>query len=335
MKDIYEMLNDVDINFNEYEEIRLDRPERKRIIKRIKNRNANARKGFSSLKVVAAAVLVCTCFYLGFSNTAILAKIAAVRSSIESYLGSNEGDLEDYKTVIGKTVQDQGITAKLNEVVLDDELILSSTFTSDKIDLGSIVPFPIVTVYINGKKYTSYSEGAKLDKTSMCYFTTVIPEGIKLDDNLKIKVVYNDIAEIYKKIKGNWSFEFTASGTKLKAEVKTININKSFKLDNGQVIKVENLRITPVSTKLFYKVSKGKKDVSFKLTDKIGNESILRTMSIKNDGEDGMFSKCNKYESLGRNTAELKILPYVAVGNIFGRTDVVYLEKDSFKAIIK
>ena len=70
-------------------------------------------------------------------------------------------------------------------------------------------------------------------------------------------------------------FSFKASGDKLKAETKTIPIHKHFKLENGQKIELENLKVSPISTKLNYKMLNGTKvDVTFIGKDQDGKELI-------------------------------------------------------------
>ncbi|MEJ9113275.1 DUF5643 domain-containing protein [Bacillus paramobilis] len=68
---------------------------------------------------------------------------------------------------------------------------------------------------------------------------------------------------------------FKASGDKLKAETKTIPIHRHFKLENGQKIEVEDLKVSPISMKLNYKMLNGTKlEVKFIAKDQDGNELI-------------------------------------------------------------
>ena len=74
-----------------------------------------------------------------------------------------------------------------------------------------------------------------------------------LKGNLNIKVVYNNIrVDNDDEIQGNWSFQFVANKDKLMGDVKTIIINRKFTLENGQVVTIENIRVSPSTTTLNY-----------------------------------------------------------------------------------
>ncbi|PMC37454.1 hypothetical protein CJ195_11925 [Bacillus sp. UMB0899] len=69
----------------------------------------------------------------------------------------------------------------------------------------------------------------------MNYFWTSDLKNIKLQDNQQFKIVFNDLerCDSKKLIKGKWSFEFTASGEKLRVDKKSIPVNKYFILEGG------------------------------------------------------------------------------------------------------
>eukprot|EP00831_Metopus_contortus_P012535 TRINITY_DN15040_c0_g1_i5.p1 TRINITY_DN15040_c0_g1~~TRINITY_DN15040_c0_g1_i5.p1 ORF type:complete len:138 (-),score=32.45 TRINITY_DN15040_c0_g1_i5:78-491(-) len=94
---------------------------------------------------------------------------------ISSFLGI-EKSLDDYKTVIKKAVTDNGITVQLNEVILDDnELIISTNITSDKVLNENETYDTEKDIYINGKKvkFIGESGGAqKVDDYTTCLLYT-------------------------------------------------------------------------------------------------------------------------------------------------------------------
>lgn len=332
------MLNDVSIDFSEYEDCKLNDIEKEQMKRRIKNKIRTQHKGRKG-KIIVASIIAVTVIYIGFSNMDALANVPIIGSVIEEYINSNNKSLQDYKTVVGQTAADYGVTVKLNEVLIDDdEIIISSTFRSDKVDWDkAITPFP--ELYINGRSVggNGSASSKKIDKSTRSFFARIDVKDIKLKKNLNIKVVYDNIdviksANSYDTLKGKWSFEFKANKDNLLAELKTIPINRSFKLENGQEIKVVDLRITPASARINYKMLNGKKyDVHFMVHDQNGNE--LKPNSAHTLVEDSYF----RFDTLDENITRLKITPYVISGEE-GEKKTDYhkvLENEAFEINIK
>lgn len=316
MKDKFEMMNDMVVDLSEYEVCELNDIEKKQIKKRLKSKNKNSKKK------IAVIVIALGLGYIGIvSNISVLADIPIIGSVIEEYVNSKGKSLEDYKTIAGETEVDSGITVKLNEVVLDaGQLIISSTFKSNRVNINDLYASP--TVYINGSEVSKNGGGSnkKIDDNTYTMFSAINLKNIEMKDNLDIEIIYEEIlvetiSDKYKHLSGKWSFEINSSPEKLISDMKTIAINKEFKLDNGQEIKVENLIITPISTKLDYKMIKENKDdvtfkydVLFKVEDENGNE--LKPISGTSASENSHL----RFETLDDNIKKLKITPYVVSG---------------------
>lgn len=219
-----------------------------------------------------------------------LADIPLIGSVIEEYVNNEEdvnnkeAPLDDYKTVVGQTVTDNGIKVRLNEVLLDEgRLVISSTFQSNEIKLDNIfLPFP--DVYINGKEVNGGGGGGREKKqndSTYTFFTAVNLGTVNTRGDLDIEIVYRNISMHNKQsVKGTWRFAFTTSGDKLLPETKEIPINQSFALENGQQIKVQNLKVTPISTKLNYQMMNGTQfDVLFsnRRSKREGSKASIRT----------------------------------------------------------
>lgn len=332
------MLNDVSIDFNEYGDCKLNDIEKKQMKKRIKSKIRTQHKSKRG-KIIAASIIALTVIYVGFNNMDVLANVPIIGSVIEEYINSNNKSLKDYKTVVGQTIVDNGVSVKLNEVLIDDdEILISSTFRSDEIDWDKIItPFP--KIYINGKYAGGNGSGMsnKIDEATRSFFSRIDIKNIKLQDNLNIKVVYHNIDFIkssnsYDTLKGKWSFEFKANKDKLLAEVKIIPINRSFKLENGQEIKIADLRITPASARINYKMLNGTKyDVHFMVHDQNGDE--LKPNSAHTLIEDSYV----RFDTLDENITKLKVTPYVISGEE-GEKKTDYhkvLENEAFEINIK
>ncbi len=248
-----------------------------------------------------------------------LADIPLIGSVIEEYVNNEEdvnnkeAPLDDYKTVVGQTVTDNGIKVRLNEVLLDEgRLVISSTFQSNEIKLDNIfLPFP--DVYINGKEVNGGGGGGREKKqndSTYTFFTAVNLGTVNTRGDLDIEIVYRNISMHNKQsVKGTWRFAFTTSGDKLLPETKEIPINQSFALENGQQIKVQNLKVTPISTKLNYQMMNGTQfDVLFRIEDQNGKE--VKRVSGHTLAENSHI----RFETLNDYVGTLKITPYVISG---------------------
>lgn len=333
MKNVHEILNNVVIDFNEYDESKLNDIEMKKMRKRVKRKIRSRNEKI--LNKVAVIALLAAGLYFGFnSNILVLADIPIIGSVIEDYVKSNKS-LEDYKTIIGKTITDEGISVKLNEVLLDDNrIVLSSTFSSDKVNWENVLhPFP--RVYINGKEVIEGGGGLtkKIDDSTYTFFSSIDTNKMELKGDLNIKVVFYDIrVKNGDTLSGKWSFYFSANKDKLIAEVKTIPINRKLTLDSGQEITIESIRISPVSTTLNYTMHNGEKyDTHFIVKDQDGKE--LQPSSGQTMSEHNFF----RYETLDKSIAKLKITPYLTSG-YEGEKKTDYhkvLEDEAFEIDIK
>ena len=157
-KNIYDMLNDSDINVDDYKREEFNDIEKATIKKSFTNlikKKKNHKKG--TIAVALAIGLIVGIFGTNAGNQ-VLAGINIISSDIASRLGI-ENNLEEYKTVVDKSVTKNGITIQLNEVVLDgNELIVSSTIKSHEKKIGALGMIASGKVYINGKS-VSLGEG--------------------------------------------------------------------------------------------------------------------------------------------------------------------------------
>lgn len=154
---------------------------------------------------------------------------------------------------------------------------------------------------------------------------------IEMDDT---QVVYRDIRLMSHKssVKGEWGFSFKASGDKLKIETKTIPIHKHFTLQNGQRIEVEDLKITPASTKLNYKMLNGTElDVTFSAKDQNGND--LKPVS----GHTLLKDSYSCFETLDDSVSKITFTPTVTSGEE-GEKKTDYrkvLKEEAFEVVVK
>ena len=317
MDRIFDMLNDAEMNPDQYKTSEVSKHEKKVILQGVRKQTLGAghrkRRGY----VAAAVIIMCAMLFSAFMGEAVLAGMEILGARIEDIIRFSSGSPEDYKTVVGKEVTQNDITVLLNEVLLDDnQLIISSTFISEEIEWDErVCAFP--EVFINGRDVMEKGGGGgtlvkKLNASACNQFAFVNTNNIDqgLEGDLRIKVVFDRIRiDQGKEIKGKWSFEFTTNKDALAARTKTVPIGRRLTLDSGQEITIDNLRISPVSTTLHYTMTGGNTyDMHFIVTDQNGQELPV------NSGQTMTEHSFFRYSVLEEGITRLHITPYLISG---------------------
>ncbi|MBE1446754.1 DUF4179 domain-containing protein [Paenibacillus sp. OAS669] len=343
MKRDFEMLNEISVDLSRYDAEELSYFERKRIKKRI-SRKLGKKSPLPRIAVVA--VLCGSLLWLPAIQSDVRAafyglasSIPAVRGMLDLFVGQPEQRLAEYKTTVGQTVSDNGIDVRLDEVLIDTgRLIISSTFHSDKINLeDALSPFP--SVYINGKDVMKNGGGgngnkAKIDDNTYSFISSVNLNGTTIEGDLEIRIVYKDLdfAGNEPAHKGNWGFTLHTSAEKLLGDTRTIAIDRSFSLDNGQQIRIEAMELSPISTTIHYHILNGKDlDVLFQVTGSDGSRLIPVSAVTMSQNSHIRFSK------LPEDLPSLTVVPYVISGEEGSKQpkEKTFLEKESFEVKIK
>lgn len=132
--DIYSMLNDANINLEAYEKLDFNDIEKKNI--KAKLRKSISKKKTHKKSILAAGIIMALTFTLFGTSEGVraLTKVLFITGidEISSFFGIAKS-LDEYKTVVNKSVTDNGITVKINDVILDgSEMIVSYNISADK-----------------------------------------------------------------------------------------------------------------------------------------------------------------------------------------------------------
>lgn len=318
-KDIYKMLNEANMNIEDYKKEDFNELEKKRI--KNKFRKSINKKRLNKGSIAAAAAVVCVISIGLFGTDAGAQVLAKVSESIASSIGV-EKDLDSYNTVVNKQITDNGITIQLNEVILDEpqnQLIISDTISSQKALKEYESYNAEKTVYINNKKVKFTSEGggiAKIDDYSsqaVLEYDLSALNDVDLTGELDIKIVYSAVMINHENPqKGKWVFEFKANGDQLKIDTKEIKLNDSFTLENGEKIILEKYTSNALGHNIMCKVENSNKnesyDVMLKGTDDLGNNVEF---CLTRGSKDSMILRYNNIDrNLDENAKELTLTPY-------------------------
>lgn len=334
-KNIYDLLNDMDFDINDYEKEELNDMEKKKLKDDFKKSNKK-KFNFKKFGSIAAALLL-SIGVLSQTNlgkevyAATQSKLSEITYSIGYTLGI-EKDISEYSNVIDQTVENNGVEVKLTDVIIDkDELILSTLINTN--NPADMVDFDY-DIFIDGKKIRHYSATGvtgKIDNSEEIFFVndSVDIKDINLKDDLDIKIVLKNLNyyayekdieykegenveyEYFNKVKGKWIFEFNASGNELTANTYSLPIKYSFNIDN-QRYNLEEFRYNPINQKIYgsidYNDSKKVYDIKLEGYDDLGNEVEFYMSS--SDKNSFILKYSNPYKDLSDKAKSITLAPY-------------------------
>lgn len=331
MKDIYELINDVDIDESEIETMEVSEFEKAKVknyLKKCINKNRGWKK-----KSIVAAVLCCSLIggvgAVGITNPAYAAEIPIVGDIFRFLDNGRTGAYDkykDYADVVGLTQESNGIKVTIKEAIFNGRtLTYTYEIKSDK-DLGENPFFNMHGPRLTINDYNGSTGGnsgvKKVDEN-----TYVGRENITIDEERKaisFELNFADIgdmsSESSKEIKGNWNFKIN-----LKAldNVKQ-SVNKETE-KNGVKLNIKSISRTEVSFTLdyFQEVSKELQEKYFtvdipilEVKDDLGNV-YTATSCTTNAGSEGRYSgdSMSNFGRLDPNTTKLIITPKVHLSN--------------------
>lgn len=303
-KNIYEILNDVNINLDELKDEEFSDFDKNKVKKKFRK---SLRKEKSYKKYIAVASLAIISICLLNNNFVSYAKeiIEDISYSISEALGL-ESNLEDYTNIINKAISRNGMDVTLNEVLLNnDELVFTYTVKSDKkLNEVGYENFHLSGLSINNKMLGSVGGG---DSEYIDEYTVKNVERMTLfeidNDELKgetnIKIKFNLFEN--NKTKGQpWVFKFKANGKKLALDTEEIKINKTIQLENGAEFVLEKYTKNDMGEKIYTRIDNYdyNKNYDIKIVgiDENGSD-ILFTMT-SSDAENPILEKVPSTSSL-------------------------------------
>lgn len=325
-KNIYTLLNEMEINIDGYEKEVLNDMEKQKLKNNFK-RSLKKKFNFKKFGTIAAALLISIGIFsqttMGKSVYANAeSKVSEITYSIGKALGFKK-NIEPYTNVIGEVKEDKGIEVKLNEVIIDkDELILSTIVYMDRTVDGLDFDFDI---YIDGKKTERPGGGGdlkKIDDSKNIFFNiayTNIKE-LNTTKNMDIKIVLNNlnynIGTSMDNIVGEWVFEFNANGAELAKNTYTFPLDYSFNIGEKKYI-LEEFRSNPMGQKIFGKIENDSGDhyIILEGYDDLGNKVSFSSTSESQDDNLNLTNLVFEYDEdqLSDETKYITLTPYASI----------------------
>ncbi|ACK89465.1 DUF4179 domain-containing protein [Bacillus cereus] len=322
MKDIYELLNDIDIDEKELEEIEASEIEKEKVKRNVKQSIRTKKKMKSWKKGVATASILVgvSVAMLGIGFPTYAGGLPIVGDIFRFLDNGRTGLYENYKefsTELNMTRESNGVKVTINDAVFDGRTItITYSIESDK-DLGekpNIFGYPQVMGFNGGG---GSSQVTKVGEKKYVGMTTMSGNSSKRLDVANVWWNMEEIELDYKgnSIKGNWNFALS-----LKAmESKEVKVNG---VSENELIKVniDKMEVTPMSFIVFFNQEESKvlrsiwdsADVELEIKDDLGNkyagEGNGGTSTV---AEPHKSSWSATFQKLNKNATKLIVTPQV------------------------
>lgn len=325
MKDIYELLNDVNIDDKEFKEMEVTELEKAKVKRTLKKSISKKKKRLGWKKNIAAAAMVA-----GLSMTTLALAFPAYAGNIPvigdifKFLDNDRtGMYDNYKefsTELNLTQESKGIKMTINDAVYDGRTVAITYSIESERDLGERVtlhdmPTPRKGDFgmgarsqiskINDTHYVGLDQVVFLDATS---------DTVDIKWNVD-RIFLHDTDE---EIKGNWNFAFSLTTTD-----NQVLLSNEHAEQNGVRVSVEKIVYTPMSFIVHYGQLLSEQaqrkwnhvDVGIEVRDDLGNVYAGDGAGGSGQGDHAM----NWSETFGKldpNATKLIITPTVRLMNI-------------------
>lgn len=293
-KKIYNMANDIVTDFTELESRKLSEKEIGKYQRSFRKRWKGGRSipGPGKMAVCAAALIL----IVGTTAASgeVHAAIEQLQWTISNALGLQK-DLADYKEVVDTTVMDSGYALTLHEVVASEEelWINLSVQKEDGSTLSLDEITPDAKIKINGKRIYGGGGGGihylNEEQTAIGMEMHYISDGMDLAGVNDYQIKFSQL-DIKGKIRGNWTFSFTADGSTLMADTQRVTLDKTFTLPNGVSITLEEFTSNDLEQRILY-TADAKEAVEYDLLvtarDEMGGEYSFYLSSFNGSRKKG------------------------------------------------
>jgi len=344
MRDIFELLNDIELDENEFVEMEVSEVEKARVKNALKKSIKEKKKLISwnwKKNTIAASILVCiSVTTIGLTLPAYAKNIPVIdnifrffdnggngidekHKDYPSHNSVNKGTglYNDYKKIsntVNLTKESNGIKFTINDAVFDGKTVTLTYTIESKQDLGNVnISMPKIsgmnaiggsgkTSKINPNKYVGIMTASNMEDTKL--------DIAKIQWNIEgMKNPENDTF-----IKGNWNFSFSLNAT----DSKTLLTNGNSE-QNGVKVNINQITINPMSFTINYdqevsKTTRKKSDavyVELEIEDNLGNTYSGRDNGGKGTKDAYNISGSKTFGKLNSNATELIITPHITLIN--------------------
>lgn len=308
MKDIYELLNNIDID--EIEEMEVNDIEKERIKKKVrKSIKVNKKKSIGKIAASIGGVIIISTL---IAKPTIAQNIPVIGGLMSEVLDVNK-EFENYTETIGITQVKNGVEVTLQNVAIDDNLLFMDLIIKDNnkpIDEYSdeaMLDISNTKINVNNKEVIGSAYGINKDSNTVEVLKFLELDGITNSNTVNVNIDINNL------LSSNSNFNINFSIERSKQNELTINknINKEINFKDMEV-KIKNVKITPLTISIdsTQKVNEEENYIDYIILDENGQElnSILssRTRMWTIDKK----YKCKSILYSKENLKSINIIPY-------------------------
>ncbi|PEY32288.1 anti-sigma factor [Bacillus cereus] len=335
MKDIYELLNDVDIDEKDLEEMKVYEFEREKVKRNLKQ-SIHKKKIMKNWKkgVAAASVLVglsVATLGIGFPTYAgglpIVGDIfrfldngrTGLYDNTKTNMDEKKGLHYDYKqhaTEINMTKESNGIKVTINDAVFDGKTVSLTYSIESNQDLGEN---PSTFDFLKIKESDGTSGSNQISKVDEGKYVGLVTASYFADSkkdtvNIEWDIQSINVSENQREIKGDWNFSLSLHAPESKEQ----SIRGSSEKE-GVKVSLEKMEVTPMSFIIFYNQEHSKGllsnwddvDVELEIKDDLGNRYAGEGNGGSIDIEQNKSSWSATFQRLNENATKLIVTPHV------------------------
>lgn len=316
-KNVYDVINEMDIDLEQYEQLKLTKFEEKKIMKKFsKTVGQNGSKTTNTKKYVGVAAAALIAFG-AIGTIPTMASTDPTMYKIATFLGIDK-DLASYETVVGQEVTKDGVTMRLNEVIIDNQQLIVSVTTELEDGMRENFGGPAAFVYINGQEVNKGASGASEileDGTGLSIIK--LPLGDVAEGEVAVKLsLRTPLTNVEKS--PHWNFEFKANGDALKADTQTLALDKTYEAESGEQVTLHNYEVNQVEHRITYSQTTRLGFLEVRATDEKGNTVVFQPTTT--DNGKGKFVLRSEDNSIVDEAKTLALALYLGdeqVGELF------------------
>ncbi|WP_078382221.1 DUF4179 domain-containing protein [Sutcliffiella halmapala] len=325
MKDIYELLNDTDIDETEFIEMEVTEKEKAKVKKALRKSINKKRKKWNWKRnaLVASIVVGISTTTLGLTFPAYASSIPLIGDIFRFIDDARDGYFSNYKefsTEMNVSEVSNGVNVTINDVVFDGHTVVLTYSMVSEHDLGEE---PYLSLPLSVRGVLGASGGSQIKRVDENHYVGLITRTLNGHEGDIAKIKWNidtiinlDTGE---EIKGKWDFALAVKSLGNQGQL----IYESSER-NGVKVNIEKISVSPISLIVHFNqevsevVSNQWDDVSVELEirDDLGNRysGEVNGGSGKRDSYDISWSAT--YEKLDPNATKLIVKPHVIFRNV-------------------
>ncbi|MFJ8063673.1 DUF4179 domain-containing protein [Psychrobacillus sp. NPDC096426] len=254
MKNIYELMNDMEIDVSEFEEMEVSELEKMKVKSELKNRitKTKQRKWKKTFAAAAIAVSLTSTALVGLSFSAFAEEIPFLGNIFKYF--SKDGFYDNYEENSNKlnvSEESNGIKITINDATFDGRsVVVTYMIESDK-DLGDhawIEGIPTYGTSGNSGQHeiTKIKENKYIGITTVTHYNDIELSEVSVDWVLE-GIIPNGYSKDAEVIEGEWEFHFNLEAVDSKTQL----VDQSIK-GNGITAKIEKVTFTPMSFLIYF-----------------------------------------------------------------------------------